>query len=103
MQNRAHYSRVWRTNTATPETVLEDRVVCAVCFWPANDIEEEPAARLGAKPTRTTGSTYVWARPDEPVSTLDKEVVAIRQYGECDFCGAELFLDGRRGSALRIP
>lgn len=73
-----------------------------MCSFKGQPIEE-PAAQLGAKPTQTTGTVYNWTRADDPVSTLDKEVIVLDQIGICRFCHSEMYYGGRRGSALRIP
>lgn len=103
MSYRHRFSRRWRINQVTPETILEDRVICAICGFRGVPIDDPPREDLGAKPTQTTGSTYVWTAANESVTTLDKTVVVLDQVGTCPFCHGEQFLDGRRGSALRVP
>ena len=100
---RARYSRRWRVESSSPATVITDRVTCAVCRFPGVNLDYEPAAHLGLKASTTNGTTYIGTAANAAISTFDKEVVPVRRPGECDFCGAELYLDGRRGSGLRVP
>ena len=101
--HRTRYSRRWRVESSSPATVITDRVTCAVCRFPGVNLDYEPAAHLGLKASTTNGTTYVWTAANDALSTLDKEVVPVRQPGECPFCGGERWLDGTRGSGLRVP
>jgi hypothetical protein len=87
----------------TPSTESRPVVRCAICNAPGVDATREPAARLGLKPVEITGSVYVGPRADSPVESFDKEVVVQHQSGTCWFCNGERYLDGHRGSGLRIP
>ncbi len=100
---RHHYSRRWRVNNTTPESVLTDRIRCAVCGFAGVDINDSPAARLGAQPVTVNGSTYVWTAADDAISGLDKETMVVDRRGVCPFCHSERYLDGAKGSGLRVP
>lgn len=100
---RARYSRRWRLESSSPETVITDRVTCSICNFAGVDLAEEPAAYLGLKASTTNGGTYVWTAANDAVSTLDKETVSVRRPGECPFCLGERWLSGTRGSGLRVP
>jgi hypothetical protein len=97
---RHAYSRRIRLDHHAAEQPY-DRLVCAVCGFPGVPTDQAPAERLGSKPVIVTGTTYIGVAADAAVSTFDKHVDVVRQPGECPCCGAELFLDGARGSGLR--
>lgn len=92
-------SRKYRTHQSGdggPNQVM-DRIRCSVCGFPGVSIETVPGENF---PTvmQTTGTTYVWASPDQPVTILDKQVLPVPQSKvSCPFCGATRFLDGQKG------
>ncbi len=100
---RPSYSRRIRLDNTTADTVLADRLTCAICGFPGLQPDMEPGEQVGAKPTTTTGSTYVWTNANDPLSVIDKQVTVVLQAGQCVFCHGQRYLDGARGSSMRTP
>jgi hypothetical protein len=93
----------YRTIRRQPSTAFRPVLTCAVCGFRGVPAAQTPAARWGNPPITTTGTTYVGTRADDPVTSFDLQVTVVRQPGECPHCGAERYLDGRRGSGVRLP
>lgn len=87
----------------TPNTPRKPVLTCSVCDFPGVPADMEPGARLGLKPVEITGAVYSGPRADSPVESFDKKVMVIRQSGECPACGAERYMNGRKGSGNRVP
>jgi hypothetical protein len=86
-----------------PSTPRKQVITCSVCGFPGVPAGMTPGARIGLKPVEITGTVYVGPDADSPVTSFDKQVMTIRQAGECPCCGAERYMDGRRGSGNRVP
>lgn len=74
-----------------------DRVQCSVCGFAGVNITTFPGEDF---PTQyvTTGTTYEWASPDQPLSVIDLQVLPVPNSSvSCPFCGATRYLDGSRG------
>ena len=74
-----------------------DRVKCSICGFSGNAITVNPGQNF---PTAfvTTGSTYVWTSPSDPVTSLDKQVLPVPQPSvSCAFCGGSMLLGGSKG------
>lgn len=74
-----------------------DRVTCSVCGFHGINIttsvgENFPTAYV------TTGNTYVWTTPDQPLSVIDLQVLPVPNTSvSCPFCGATRWTDGAKG------
>ena len=99
----ARYSRLRRIPRPLPAGE-PDRLRCSVCRFPGVDRQTVPGASLtGSTAYEATGSTYTVA-PGQDVSGIDADVFPRpNPAASCPFCGAELFLTGRRGSGHRVP
>jgi hypothetical protein len=74
-----------------------DRLTCSVCGFKGVNVTTTPGEHF---PTgyQTTGTTYVWDSPDQPLSVIDKQVLPKPSPAvSCGFCGATRFLDGSKG------
>lgn len=80
-----------------------DRITCSVCRFPGIAITASPGQDFPTAYT-TTGTTYVWTSPDQPLSVIDKQVVPVPNPAvSCPFCGATAYLYGSKGSGNAIP
>jgi hypothetical protein len=99
MQRSTWSYRVRREPSTSRKAVL----TCSICGFPGCPANATPGARIGLKPVEITGSIYVGPDANSDPATFDKEVMVIRQSGECPACGGERWMDGKRGSGNRVP
>jgi len=99
---RHRWSRRWR-NAERPDTVEDARTTCRVCGFAGIRLDQEPAERRGQAAVTVTGSVYAWTAANDPLTVITKATQVIPGRGQCPHCGAERYLDGRRGAAMRVP
>jgi hypothetical protein len=97
---RSTWSYRVRREPSTPRKAV---LTCSICGAPGVDATMTPAALIGPTPVTVTGTVYVGPDADSPVSSFDKEVTVPWRTGTCWFCNGERYMDGRRGSGLRVP
>lgn len=98
--------RVFR-GPGTAEQV-ENKLKCRVCGFPGISpyaIPGESRNPEGSVEIVTSNAgTYTWSSPIDPVSVITQSKVVYPNVNQaCPDCGAERYLDGKRGSAHRAP